>query len=88
MIPKRTCEKSIFEDPTLQDSECHRRCEESPISRPDHTRSISRSRGRESSPQRREDYYMFRGHQVCGPTRFPREIRFQDPANDPAGVKR
>ena len=82
VIPRHIYEKSIYEDPTLQDSEYHRKYEEQPISGGPY-KIVRRVRGSEIVLQRREDYYMFQGKQVRDKPFF-REIRFRV-LPDPAG---
>jgi peptide/nickel transport system substrate-binding protein len=82
VIPRHIYEKSIYEDPTLQDSEYHRKYEEQPISGGPY-KIVRRVRGSEIVLQRREDYYMFQGKQVREKPFF-REIRFRI-LPDPSG---
>ncbi len=81
VIPRHIYERSIFEDPTMQESAYHRRLEDAPISGGPY-KLVSRSRNREIVLERREDYYMFEGRQVR-PKPFFQQIRFKvipDPA--------
>lgn len=63
VIPKHIYEKSIYEDPTLQDSDYHVKMENQPVCGGAYeiTRRI---RGKEIVLRRRTSWYMHNGHQV------------------------
>ena len=62
VIPKHIYEKSIKEDPTLQDSEYHVRYENKPVTGGPFVIS-KRSRNQEIVLERRESWYMHEGKQ-------------------------
>ena len=63
IIPKHIYEKSIYEDPTLQNSDYHVRYEKNPLSGGPYLIS-HRIVGREIVLQRREDWYMRNGKKI------------------------
>lgn len=75
VIPKHIYEKSIHEDPTLQDSKYHVDYESNPVVGGPYIIS-KRTRGQEIVLMRREDYYMHEGKQVRDKPYF-KEIRFR-----------
>ena len=75
IIPKHIYEKSVDEDPTLQNSPYHVRQESNPVVGGAY-RIVSRTRGQEIVLERREDYYMHHGRQVRDKPYF-RQIRFR-----------
>jgi peptide/nickel transport system substrate-binding protein len=80
VIPKHIYEKSISDDPTLQNSAYHVQQENNPVCGGPYT-ITSRTRGQEIVLQRRESWYMHNGKQVRAKPYFKR-IRYriiQDP---------
>ena len=75
VIPKHIYEKSIAEDPTLQDSPYHVKLENDPVVGGPY-RITRRIRGQEIVLTRREDYYMHNGRQVRDKPYF-KEVRFR-----------
>ena len=75
VIPKHIYEKSIREDPTLQDSEHHVKYEDNPVDGGPYQIS-SRVRGQEILLARRESYYLHEGKQVRDKPYFAK-IRFR-----------
>lgn len=75
IIPKHIYEKSIEEDPTLQNSRYHVQQESDPVVGGAY-RIASRARGQEIVLERREDYYMHDGKQVRDRPYF-KQIRFR-----------
>jgi len=75
IIPKHIYEKSIYEDPTLQDSKYHVKYENNPVVGGPYIIS-KRTRGQEIVLERREEYYMHRGKQVRDKAHF-KEVRFR-----------
>jgi peptide/nickel transport system substrate-binding protein len=75
IIPKHIYEKSVEEDPTLQNSDYHVKLEEDPVVGGPY-RVVSRSRGQETVVERREDWYMYNGTQVRRKPFF-KQIRFR-----------
>jgi len=75
VIPKHIYEKSIREDPTLQDSKYHVELENNPVVGGPYVIS-KRIRGQEIVLNRREDYYMHDGRQVRDKAFF-KEVRFR-----------
>lgn len=75
VIPKHIYEKSIHEDPTLQDSQYHVKFENDPVVGGPYI-VTKRTRGQEIVLERREDYYMHKGKQVRDKPYF-KEIRFR-----------
>jgi len=75
VIPKHVYEKSIYEDPTLQDSKYHVHYEDHPVVGGPYVIS-KRTRGQEIVLVRREAYYMHGGKQVRDKPYF-KEIRFR-----------
>ena len=75
VIPKHIYEKSIREDPTLQDSKYHVKLESDPVVGGPYV-ITKRIRGQEIVLTRREDYYMHKGKQVRDKPFF-KEVRFR-----------
>lgn len=75
VIPKHVYEKSIAEDPTLQNSPYHVKCENSPVSGGPYI-ITSRTRSKEIVLKRRDEYSMHNGKQVRDKPYF-KEIRFR-----------
>jgi peptide/nickel transport system substrate-binding protein len=75
VIPKHIYETSIAEDPTLQNSPYHVKCENNPVSGGSYI-ITSRTRSKEIVLKRRDDYYMHNGKQVRDKPQF-KEIRFR-----------
>ena len=75
VIPKHVYEKSIREDPTLQDSKYHVELENNPVVGGPYI-ITKRTRGQEIVLTRREDYYMHDGKQVRDKPFF-KEVRFR-----------
>lgn len=75
IIPKHIYEKSVDEDPTLQNSRYHVQQESDPVVGGAY-RIASRARGQEIVLERREDYYMHDGKQVRDKPYF-KQIRFR-----------
>jgi peptide/nickel transport system substrate-binding protein len=75
VIPKHIYEKSIYEDPTLQDSAYHVRYEDNAVTGGPYV-IAERIRGQEIVLKRREDYFMHEGKQVRDKPHF-KEIRFR-----------
>ncbi len=75
VIPKHVYEKSIAEDPTLQDSPYHVKLENDPISGGAYE-IVRRTRGREIVLRARESYAMHEGKQVRDKPHF-NEVRFK-----------
>jgi len=75
VIPKHVYEKSIAEDPTLQNSPYHVQCENSPVSGGPYL-ITSRTRSKEIVLKRRDDYFLHHGKQVRDKPYF-KEIRFR-----------
>jgi peptide/nickel transport system substrate-binding protein len=75
VIPKHVYEKSICDDPTLQDSDYHVKLEDDPVVGGAYV-ITQRTRGQEIVLSRREDYYTVDGEQVRDKPYF-KEIRFR-----------
>lgn len=75
VIPKHIYEKSLQEDPTLQDSSYHVKLENAPVVGGPYVIK-SRSRGQEIVLERRESWYLHEGRQVRTRPYF-KEIRFR-----------
>jgi len=75
VLPKHIYEKSIEEDPTLQDSQYHVKYENNPISGGPYELT-KRVRGQEIVLTRRESWYMHNGKQVRDKPYF-KEVRFR-----------
>ncbi len=75
IVPKHVYEKSIYEDPTLQDSPYHVKYENNPVVGGAYEIS-KRTRGQEVVLRRRKDYYMHDGRQVRDIPYF-KEVRFR-----------
>ncbi len=75
VIPEHIYEKSIAEDPTLQDSKYHVKLEGDPVVGGPYI-ITKRIRGQEIVLTRREDYYMHNGKQVRDKPYF-KEVRFR-----------
>jgi len=75
VIPRHIYERSIHQDPTLQDSDYHIRYENQPVSGGAY-QIVSRQRGQEIVLQSREGWYMHQGRQVRDKPFF-REVRFR-----------
>jgi peptide/nickel transport system substrate-binding protein len=75
VIPKHIYEKSLEEDPTLQNSAYHVALENKPISGNGYV-IVKRTRGQDVLLERREDYYMHNGKQVRDKPYF-KTVRFR-----------
>lgn len=75
IIPQHIYEKSLEEDPTLQNSPYHVSLENKPVSGGAYV-VTERSRGQSVLLERREDYYMFKGKQVRDKPYF-KTVRFR-----------
>jgi len=75
IIPKHIYEKSIYEDPTLQDSKYHVKYENNPLSGGVYE-ITSRTRGQEIVLMRREGWYTYNARQVRDKPYF-KEVRFR-----------
>ncbi len=75
-VPKHIYEKSIFEDPTMERSEHHRKFEETPVVGGPYE-MVKRIRNQEFILRRREGYYMHEGKQVRAKPHFA-EIRVKN----------
>jgi peptide/nickel transport system substrate-binding protein len=75
VIPKHIYEKSIYQDPTLQNSDYHVRYEKNPVSGGPYVIS-SRIIGREIVLKRREDWHTRNGKRIRAVPYF-KEIRFR-----------
>lgn len=75
VIPKHVYEKSIYEDPTLQDSPGHVKLENEPVTGGAYN-LVARNRDQEIVLKRRESWYMHGGEQVRDKPYFE-EVRFR-----------
>jgi peptide/nickel transport system substrate-binding protein len=73
VLPKHIYEKSIYEDPTLEQSDYHRKFENNPVTGGPYE-MVKRVRNQEFLLRRRESYYMHDGKQVR-PKPYFSEIR-------------